>query len=101
MSENVPAFSLHQAFITRHEMVAGVSLHARTIALALDHHLSTDLTNLNYKWLFEEVKRMEELVIAANNATMAEVQMKTVTNVGAEVKLECVLTVTKPDGTVE
>jgi hypothetical protein len=101
MPENELTISIHQAFVTRQEMLAGVAVHARSIALCLDQHLTTDLSNLNLKWLFEEVKRMEELIIQANNATMAEIQLKNANEFANEAKISCELTVTKPDGSVE
>ena len=101
MSENDPFFSIHQAFVTRQEMLAGVAVHARSIAFFLDQHLATDMKNLNFNWLFEEVKRMEDLVRQANAATVAEMQMAVASEIGGEIELRCELTVTKPDGSVQ
>jgi hypothetical protein len=101
MSEDEPTISIHQAFVTRQEMLAGVAVHARSVVFCLDQHLATDLSNLNFKWLYEEVKRMEELIIQANNATIAETQLKNATQLDATAKISCELTVTRPDGSVE
>jgi hypothetical protein len=101
MSEKEIEISVHQAFVTRQEMLAGVAVHARSVVFCLDQHLATDLSNLNFKWLYEEVKRMEELIIQANNATMAEAQLKKATEISGTAQISCELTVTKPDGSTE
>lgn len=101
MTENTPDFSVHQAFVTRHELLAGVAVHARSVAVCLDQHLMTDLSNLDFKWVYTEIKRMEELIIQANNATMAELQLKKAHEISGTAKITCELTVTKPDGSTE
>jgi hypothetical protein len=98
----------HQCFMTRGEMLSAVAVHARLIAGALDHHLTTDLSSLDIVQLEETAFRILQLVQAVKNAAIAEAQLADAqnqeaasagVNLGGKLQMACELTVGHPDGT--
>lgn len=91
-----PTLHLHQSLITRHELLAAIALHARMVALSLDQHLTTDLSNLNFGWILQETARMADLAQAVIDASIAEQIMGGVAT--GKTVVTCDLTVVGPDG---
>jgi hypothetical protein len=95
----------HQCFMTQREMLSAVAVHARLMAVALDHHLPTDLTNLDIGELEETAYRLLQLVQGVKAAQLAEAQLADAikaeagANFGAQLQMTCELTVGHPDGT--
>lgn len=94
--------SRHQCFFTQHEILSAFVVQCRLIVQAMDHHLQTDLSDLDLVELEAVAFRIFELAQMAKNARIVEAAHAVAHNTefGGTMAMECALTVGHPDGTV-
>jgi hypothetical protein len=93
---NLQPRNLHQTFVSRHELLASIALHARSLAFVVDQNIGTDLSLFDVRWVKQTSDRITELTQAFIEAGIAEEVMRNGQHPQATVT--CDLTLSSPDG---